>query len=351
MDNGFSRDILRKTAIAYKRPQELIERLDQYAAKLIADSLPVIFSPLHLSLLMGIEEGHFNTVLNKRQSYYKHFRIKKRRGGFRYISAPKNDLLNYQYWIKEFILDNLSFPDYLTSYRKGISIAQNAFPHQGKELIIKFDLKDFFDHITQDKVFGMFKILGFNESVAIDLARICCVESVQRYGKSYRKNAVIPQGAPTSPTISNFLASRMDIRLNGYALKNGFSYTRYADDLTFSGPVSKKLKKSVIENIIKKEGFLVNNKKTTYVTSSNNQLVTGINVNHHACVPKKFRKNIHTHLHNCLRFGPYANLERLHSSDKINYNGWLLGNIHYISTHHLVEGKKMLKKFEKINWL
>lgn len=350
MNDQFSGKYYAQIAETYNRSEALVDEIENYGAKLQSLQLPILFSPLHLCLTMGIKQNTYDKVLKKRYGFYEEFSIRKKNGGFRHISAPKNDLLNYQNWVKIFILDPLQFPEYLTSYQKGKSIADNAKPHANQALLIKFDLRNFYGQITQDKVFGMFKILGYSTSVSVDLAKICCKpESAEIAGRNIP--ACLPQGAPTSPTISNFVAGRMDKRLMEYAKKHGFNYTRYADDLSFSGPLNSPLRKGVIERIIQDEGFEVNKKKTRFVPSSTNQLVTGLNVNHKAAVPKKFRRMVHTHLHNCLRFGPYRNLEQLGISDKINYNDWLLGHIHYIKILHPMEADKMMAKYNRINWI
>jgi RNA-directed DNA polymerase len=351
MENQFSRNVYAELAQKYRRSDELVEAISEYSAGLLESRLPVLFSPLHLCLSMGVIVTEYDKVIGARQKYYKNFNIKKKRGGYRKISAPKGELLTYQVWIKRYILDTLDFPKHLTSYQKGRSIADNARPHANQPLLVKFDLLNFFAHLTQDKVFGMFKILGYATAIAIDLAKICC--RPEMYPEAYGLNieASLPQGAPTSPAISNFLAGRMDRRLIEYAKKHGFNYTRYADDITFSGPIGSSLRKGMIERIIQDEGFALNRKKTVYVPSSTNQLVTGINVNHMPSIPKKLRRKIHTHLHNCLRFGPYKNLERLGMSDKLNYNDWLLGHINYINILHPYESKKMLEKYNRINWV
>jgi len=350
MNNQSSKKHFVDVAKRYNRPEPLIEEIEQYAAKLIDAALPVLFSPLHLSLTMGVKLEKYNEVVKNRLGYYEEFNLKKKNGGFRQINAPKGELLNYQRWVKTYILDQLQFPSYLTAYQKGKSIADNARAHAKQPLIIKFDLQDFYGHISQDKVFGMFKILGYGTAIAIDLAKICCMPGLID-GEKETNLAYLPQGAPTSPAISNFAAGRMDRRLLEYAKRTGFNYTRYADDLTFSGPLKSTFHKGMVEQIISDEGFTVNQRKTRFVPSSANQLVTGLNVNHRAVVPKKMRRMVHTHLHNCLRSGPYQNLESIGMSKKMNYNDWLLGHINYIRILHPFEAAKMMEKYNKINWI
>lgn len=355
----FSRELFRKHALKLGRDIALIENLESYSETLLEKGLPVIFSPQHWSLMMGQDYKDIQKILNARESSYIEFGIKKRLGGVRYIRAPKNEIKSIQYWIKEFILDKLTFPDYVTAYQKGRSIITNATPHIKQELIIKFDLKNYFDSITQYKVYGLFRLIGYNKAVSIDLAKACCVQPSKKTEGLLIETSigndemlgVLPQGAPTSPAISNLAAFRLDIRLNEYAKKNGYKYTRYADDLTFSGLISFKLKRSIIKRIIEEEKFKLNERKGSYRLRSNRQLVTGLNVNDGVTISKKMRKKIETHLHNCLRFGPYAHLKAIGLDYKTNYKEWLLGHILFIKSVHPRQGDEMKKKFDKINWL
>ncbi|WGQ11862.1 reverse transcriptase family protein [Pedobacter gandavensis] len=348
----FSGDNLTDWAEELGKSGDFIKDLQEYASHLVAGNLPVIFSPLHWSKMMGLEYVELFSILENRNNYYKQFRIRKKKGGFRYIDAPKPELYSIQNWIKCFILDQLKFPAELTSYQKGKSIIDNARPHVGKELIVKFDLRNFFESVTEDKVLGVFRMLGYNTAVSIDLAKACCIDIIPEHNRGNRKYpfACLPQGSPSSPGISNVSAAMLDYRLTAYATSRNLNYTRYADDITFSGCINRKPALGSIKQIVKEEGFLLNAAKTSYVHRSHQQLVTGLSVNEGISIPKKNRKHIHTHLHNCINFGPYANLERMEVK-KRNYREWLLGNIIFIQMIHPNEGKLMRKKFNLINWI
>jgi len=340
----FFRESFELKASALGRDKDLVKRLADYAVSLSSKGLPVIFSPKHWSLLMGTRYELYHTVLKNRENFYTHFNIKKKTGGERAISAPEGEIRNIQYWIKETILDNLKFPEYVTAYQKKRSIVDNARPHVRKEIIIKFDLVDFFNTITEARVYGLFQILGYHKSVAVDLAKACCV-------KLNNDRSVLPQGAPTSPGLANLACSLMDLRLSKYASSLNYSYSRYADDLTFSGSKATILKPSTINKIVVTQGFILNEKKQSYRQRNSIQQVTGLNVNEGISISKKFRKKIETEIHNCVRFGPYTHLGRVGLAHKINYREWLLGNILYIYSVHPKQGKIMREKFEKISWI
>lgn len=352
----------RELALELGRDEELIKRLEEYSLALQKKQLPVIFSPHHLAFLMDKEYEVFELIFINRESYYEEFEMKKKSGGTRHIMAPKGELKLIQQWIKNFILDKLDFPDYITAYQSNKSIFHNARPHIGKELVMKFDLKNYFDTITENKVYGIFMFLGYAKSVSYYLAKLCCAIPSEKH-KSISLNqcdledykpqstSVLPQGACTSPGISNLVAFMMDFRLQEYAAKNNFSYTRYADDLTFSGEIKNKLKKTTIKKIVVEEGFVLNEKKISYRHKTNRQIVTGLNVNTKVSIPKKKRRQIFSHLYNCIQFGPYNHLERIKMKHKMNYRDWLLGHILYIYSIQPEVGKKMKAKFDMINWI
>lgn len=349
---NFLGDYFKLRATKLSKSEDYIADVLTYSHKLIEKQLPVIFSPLHWSLMMGMEYKNLNLILKNRESYYDEFRIKKKNGGYRYISSSNGDLFKIQYWLKIHVLDKLKFDDNLTSYQKGKSIFDNAKTHTAKELVIKLDLENYFESVTQDKVFGIFRFLGYNTAVAISMASACCINKVARNEKRYNTYsfACLPQGASTSPTLSNLAAIRIDLRISSFLKKKSYSYSRYADDLTLSGEIKNKPSLKVLDQIISSEGFILNRNKTRYINRSNRQIVTGLSVNEKVSIPKKFRKKIHTHLHNCVMFGPDYNLEKIHSR-KLNYREWLLGNIIYIISLHPHEGRLMKEKFTKINWV
>lgn len=339
-----SREQFRKAAQQLNRDANLIAQLEEYIVRLESKGLPIIFSTAHLSLSLGLNIKSLDVLIDFRKNLYRPLILRKKNGGTRCLLVPSSPILEVQYWIKENILDVSNFPSYVTGYQKGKSIIDNATFHSNQEIIIKFDLKNFYDSITVSRVYCTFRYLGYGKSISIDLAKLCT--AFNENGKE-----ILPQGSPSSPAISNIVCSELDRRLYGYAVKCGFNYSRYSDDITFSGPKSDTIKKTVIYRIIEECGFQINAKKTKYIGSGNCQRVTGLNVNNGVTISKKKRKMIETHLHNCLRFGPYVHLKKIDMSYRTNYREWLLGNIYFIMSVHSNQGKKMKAKFDKINWI
>jgi RNA-directed DNA polymerase len=222
-------------------------------------------------------------------THYHRWTVPKRTGGLRLISAPKPDLKRAQRWIARTITEHLPVHGAAHGFLSGRSTVTNAAVHSGARVVIKFDIKDFYPTVTFQRVKGLFRKAGYTEQVAIVLALLCTESPRQELvirGKKYHVAVgprSLPQGAPTSPSITNALSLRLDSRLAGLARKLGLRYTRYADDLTFSwhgsefAPVGRL--KDAVERIVKAEGFDVHEKKTRVMRSGRRQKVTGLVVN------------------------------------------------------------------------
>jgi RNA-directed DNA polymerase len=222
-------------------------------------------------------------------THYHRWTVPKRTGGLRLISAPKPDLKRAQRWIAHNITEHLPVHGAAHGFLNGRSIVTNAAVHGGARVVIKFDIKDFYPTVTFQRVKGLFRKAGYTEQVAIVLALLCTEsprEELLIRGKKYHVAVgprSLPQGAPTSPSITNALSLRLDSRLAGLARKLGLRYTRYADDLTFSwhadqfAPVGRL--KDAVERILEAEGFDIHEKKTRVMRAGRRQKVTGLVVN------------------------------------------------------------------------
>lgn len=263
--------------------------------------LPVLENGLALAEAMGISISELRFMAYGRRtskvSHYQRFLIAKKRGGTRKISAPMPRLKRLQYWILENILKVLPLHDSVHGFVPKRSIVTNAKPHVGAEVVINMDLKDFFPTITYKRIKGLFSHFGYSEQVATLLALICSEPEVDEVvldeQKFYiaRSGRLLPQGAPTSPAISNLICRKLDKRLQGAAGKLGFIYTRYADDLTFSGSrrTTHQLGKLLwrIDQIVENEGFIIHPEKTRVMRNNHRQEVTGIVVNRKLSLDRK----------------------------------------------------------------
>jgi RNA-directed DNA polymerase len=348
------------------RSIEFIDAITAYGIKLKKKGLPVIFSTLHFALLVGYAPERIWELIKGRESFYKTYKLRKKTGGYRWIMSPDEELKYVQGWIKTCILEKAFISDYATGFIKGRSIKQNADIHLNKEVILNIDLYRFFDSISERRVYGLFKSLGYHPNLAVDLAKLLCISPPKKYWKEVKKEnrsnkkfvrrrpPILPQGSPASPLISNLIAYGLDKRLAGLCSKFNLSYSRYADDITISGAEADMVSLNTIKKIIRQEGLTINHKKIRRLRKNQQQAVTGIVTNDKIAVPKEFKKNVLTHLYYCNKRGPTAHqdyLEKVKGKPKKKaYKDWLLGKISFIYGIEPEAGKKMYAMFNQINW-
>jgi len=203
-------------------------------------------------------------------------------------------LKRLQYWVLDNILQPLELTEQAHGFVTGRSIVSNAQPHLAQKVVINLDLKDFFPTVTYPRIKGTFAQLGYNHEVASLLALLCSeadTQTVEMDGQRYYLNSAsrrLPQGAPTSPALSNVICRTLDKRLQGLATKHGFAYTRYADDLTFSGTQADAVPALLYgtKATVTAEGFNLHPDKTRIMKQGSKQEVTGIVVNQHLSLDK-----------------------------------------------------------------
>jgi retron-type reverse transcriptase len=244
----------------------------------------------------------------------------------------------------------------------GRSTVSNATPHVGAELIVKFDLKDFFPTIHYFRVMGLFASLGYpvgnclftsddeSNQLAPVLARLCCyTNDPKKWG-----TATLPQGAPTSPAVSNLVCRRLDARLAGLAEANKGTYTRYADDLTFSFPEAEGLNlgrfRWWVDQVCQQEGFTVNQQKFRVIRASQRQVVTGVVVNEAVRVPRELRRELRAIVHNCEKQGVESQAAR-HPRFKGNvgaFGQYLRGVAAYLNMVQPEHGGALLRRVNEL---
>lgn len=255
-------------------------------------------------------------VMNSDCFYY-NFQIPKRKGGFREISAPYPLLLNAQKWIYHNILIKQPLHDSSKGFVRNVSITDNAKVHLNQKYLLKMDLQNFFPSIKINRVISIFRNLGYTKKISYYLAAICCL------------NGTLPQGAATSPSISNIIAKRLDFRLSGFAIKFNLRYTRYVDDITFSGNMIPIKLISYIRNIIEEEGFKINEKKTRRIGEKGQKIVTGISISSgKLTIPKSIKRQIRKNIHFIIKNGLFEHQKYINSYDPI-YIERLLGYLFF----------------------
>jgi retron-type reverse transcriptase len=237
--------------------------------------------------------------------HYVMFAIPKRRGGERLIMAPKRRLKTVQRALNTLLVSKLPVSSYAHGFRPQRSVRSNAQPHVGKRVVLRLDLREFFRSIHFGRVRGLLVSLGYGYPVATVLATLMTEAPRQpvRVGDQTFYPPVgsraCPQGAPTSPGLSNAVTMKLDHRLAGLAHKRGFEYTRYADDLTFSGDdvAAAHALRLAASRVIREEGFEVNAQKTLVMRASGRQQVTGVTVNRTLGLSRRERRTLRAALH------------------------------------------------------
>lgn len=353
----------KKSLAKADRSPEFKERTLAYARELTEKGLPIIFSPKHLAIHLGIDYGELKDRIDCSEDYYHYFLISKKNGGKRRVIAPSATMREVQAWIKSAILDKQEVKECVTGFVKKKSVLDNARPHVNKKYVLKCDIKDFFESINIHAVSAIFHKMGYTRQVAYALAALCTTkickwrydqledEEQEAFGPLFGKDAAfLVQGAATSPGIANLVCARMDKRLMGYCERHNVSYTRYADDMTFSADRKEDLPSmAFLRKVLHKYDFEMNDEKTQLLTSKGRQYVTGLLVDGRVRVPGKYKKEIYRHLHFCLKYGGHSHFNRL-ASEKAFGREWLYGKIYYVNAIEPEEAKKMLKMADEVNW-
>ena len=230
----------------------------------------------------------------RRQFMYKEFEIPKKSGGTRRITAPTGKLKDVQKCISVLVAPYYQVPDCVHGFAEGKSVASNASMHTAKNYVLNIDLKDFFPTITYTRVVKSLKELGFNDEVSDIIARLCTIPMWDEQNQMLRNS--LPQGSPASPLLSNIVCISLDRRLSGLAKRFRLTYSRYADDITFSSDHSVYAKDSEflkeLENIVESSGFKINEKKTRLQKKGSRQDVTGLIVGEKINTYRQFTKNL-----------------------------------------------------------
>ena len=273
-------------------------------------------------------------------SHYFYRRLTKPTGAVRLIEAPKSRLKRIQRDILEAILDRIPAHPAAHGFVKGRSIRSFAAPHIAQPTVLRLDLQDFFPSFSGPRIQTFFRIAGYPEPVADLLGGLCTTAAPRSVAPSdlYRRPH-LPQGAPTSPALANICCYRLDCRLTGLAQASGAAYTRYADDLAFSGDIDFTRFKDHAAAIALDEGFAVNFRKTRIMRKGVRQHLAGLVTNRLLNVPRRDFDRLKAILTNCARRGPGE-----HGRDQ------LLGQIAFVSSIHAARGRKLRAIFDRIEW-
>ncbi len=282
------------------------------------------------------------TLSNTIHKNYKVYKIKKKTFGYRHIYEPSPTLKSVQRRILENILNCKNISKYAKAYKEGIGLKDNALVHTNKKIILKLDIIDFFENIDFYNVYdSCFNEAYFPKEIGHLLTYLCTYESR------------LPQGAPTSSYISNLVMKDFDEELGYWCEERNIAYTRYSDDMTFSGEFNPSEVIRKVRKLLYKLGLKINNKKINAISCSQQQKVTGLVVNKKVSVPRKYREKIRQEVYYINKYGLDEHLKRI--SDCVNkkqYIDSLYGRILYVlninsDDKEFCEYKKLIGNFKK----
>ena len=328
--------------------------------------IPRIDSVAELSTLLDVSCQHLDWLSSNYASHYTIKAIRKRSGGIRIIESPKLFLKMAQRLVLRFILDAIPTHPSVHGFVRGRSAISFVEPHINRPFLLRMDLQDCFPSIHANRVWGLFRSLGYSVDVTQSLTAICTcystpsqlMETMSGNIKSMEQNRILslyhrkhlPQGAPTSPALLNLIAYRLDCRLASLAEACNATYTRYADDLLFSGDEkfarSSESFATSVGAIVLEEGFQLNYRKTRRMRKSTRQLAAGIVVNQRTNMRRSDFDTLKAILTNCVRTGPHAQ-----NRDSIpNFRSHILGRILWVKQLNTNRGEKLMQIFERIDW-
>ncbi|MCF6228504.1 MAG: reverse transcriptase family protein [Planctomycetes bacterium] len=335
------------------------DRVPQGVAGRVATlGLPAINSVEDLAALIGITPNQlagFALRGDGQRSHYVGRPIPKKSGGERRLLVPLPRLKAAQQALHRKLISLLPLQPCVHGFRLKHDVLTGSSVHVGRQIVIGMDIAEFFPSFTFRRVSGYFRALGYSRGIAIALASLTitsCMDVPDYTPEAYSNHSYteLPQGAPTSPGIANAICWRMDKRLSALARKFGGDYTRYADDLTFSGfqdmadNTGRLLR--IVRQIIETEGFVVNENKTRIMRRGSQQRVTGVVVNEKTNLPRREFDKIKAIIHNCIKHGPATQNHAQHE----NFKEHLRGRVAHAQHIGPERGQKLKAMFDSIVW-
>lgn len=337
--------------------------------------LPPILTLKHLSKVTKVRYEKLKCFVYRTspENNYKRFSIKKRTSGYRKISVPEPDLMKVQDWISQNILQLPSVHAASKAFRKNDSILKCAEIHCGAKWMIKIDVADFFGSITEIQACRVFKKIGYNPLISFQMGRICTdllprsdkykMQSWQVFEGKYsiaehqQENlGRLPQGAPSSPPLSNLVMIELDDAISDLAEMHNLRYTRYSDDITFSTKKDFSRKQAVefinaVAAILKADGLYLNRRKTVIVPPGARKIVLGLLVDReYPNLTRDFKDNLRQHLYYIETLGIEEHMRRREFDSIGGLYRHILGLINYANLVDPAYSHKMKQKFKSLPW-
>lgn len=331
-----------------------------------ACTLPDIATNADLACWLQLPPEKLDWLAPVTPAVVEHYRYRlqpKQTGGLRLLETPKAELKRVQRHILHTLLSQVPVHEAAHGFTAGRSVKTHAAAHVGQAVVIRFDLQDFFGSVGAAHVSAVWRTLGYPEGIARSLTTLCTHRTATMVVERLRDDGGLdwigakrlgsphlPQGAPTSPALANLCAFNLDLRLEGLAWVFGASYTRYADDLVFSGPASLRRQfralHAWVAEIVRDEGFTLHPDKTRCLPKHQRQRVTGVVVNVRPNVPRDDFDRLKACLHQSLLHGPASqNKEQL-----ADFRSHLLGRIGWVAQFSIARQVRLMRLFERIDW-
>lgn len=268
---------------------------------------------------LGFSVKTLYSVSNSVHEHYRKVSIEKKDGGYRELSVPDQLLKSIQRSINSKLLWMENVSKFATAYIPGGSTLRNAKPHVGNPIVLKLDIRHFFDSILYSTVKEKaFPADRYSEQNRVLLTLLCVYHDA------------LPQGAPTSPAISNIIMCDFDNAVGSWCAARGIVYTRYCDDMTFSGEFNPQVVKAFVRSELRKIGFFLNDKKTVALNNGQRHTITGVVANDHLRVSSDYKRKIRQELFYCRKYGIVDHLQRTGvDPDPEHYRLVLLGRVNY----------------------
>ncbi len=377
IDSGLTRALSRGLAplpAIASRPTRHLRKMDDPPVRLSGLAIPKLPTESALAEWFGIDSQRLRwlaDVAGRNRKHragplrtYRHRWIPRRNGPPRLLEIPRRALKLMQRKLLAEILNPIPVHPAAHGFCAGRSIVTNASVHCGKSTVLRFDLADFFPSISSARVFQIFRTIGYPARVARLLTGLCTTQlpaDVWEARPGARAGADfaawqrlftrhLPQGAPASPALANLAAGRLDRRLAGLATRISAAYSRYSDDLTFSGGAnlaraSKRLA-TVVSVIAHEEGFTLNHRKSRIMRAGVRQHVTGVVVNIRPNIARSEFDRLKAILTNCVRQGPASQ----NREERRDFRAYLTGKIAHVSSVHPGRGAKLKYILDRIDW-
>ncbi|MBL1220144.1 RNA-directed DNA polymerase [Chryseobacterium sp. L7] len=321
--------IFREKALNSAYSEENIIKCLKYSENLVNNNLPIIYNSYHLSGLVGYQHDYLSRAILSTEFFYRHFKIEKKNGKSRKISEPLPSLKEIQYFILKEILYKQKVSKFCKSYIPKKKFKEYLRFHSNEKEVLTLDIKDFFPSIKFNLIHNYFSKIGYSKDVALYLSCLCTYTDVNVEKKNNTSIRYLPQGAPTSPYLSNLVLIDFDNDVANYCSEKKLKYTRYADDMAFSGDLI--VKNELVEFVnaqLKKYNLELNDEKINYMKQNVPQIISGVVVNKKLQLPRKERNDIRKVMYFIIKYGIESHIEKTQETREY-YISYLLGRIQY----------------------